>query len=67
VKKNATQTLIWAVALLLAARLTWAAATHSTTVLDTVTIGIFALYGGKAGLEHLVRVARASRQTGATR
>lgn len=66
-KKRTTQIITWVVALYLAARLTWAATTHDMSILDTVTIGIFAAYGGKAGMEHLVRIFQAARQSGATR
>lgn len=66
-KKRAAQIAIWAVAIFLAARLTWTAAQHDMPVLDTATISIFALYSGRAGFTHFARIIAATRQNGATR
>jgi hypothetical protein len=67
VKKRTTQIAVWAIALFLAARLTWTASHHNMPVLDTVTIGIFAVYAGRAGMQHLVHSLQTARQSGAAR
>jgi hypothetical protein len=67
VKKHTAQFAVWAVALFLTARLTWTAAIHDMPVLDTATIGIFALYAVRGGMEHLVNSFNRARQSGAAR
>jgi len=67
VKKHTAQTITWAIAILLTARLTWTASQHGMPILDTATIGIFALYGVRAGMQNLARSLHTNRQAGGTR
>jgi hypothetical protein len=67
VKKHTPQIVIYAIAILLAARLTWTAAQHHMPTLDTLTIGVFALYGTHAGVTNMHRAIQAARTPKATR
>ncbi|NUS25051.1 MAG: hypothetical protein HOV92_12625 [Streptomyces sp.] len=66
-KKRLPQIVICAVAILLAARLTWLSARHDMPAFDTLTIGLFALYGAHAGASYLASVVQTARQNGGTR
>ena len=57
---------MWAITLLLTARLVYAAIQHHLAVLDTAAIALTASYGFKAGLENVALSIRRAR-TGGTR
>lgn len=54
--------LIWALALLSAANLTRAAVLHHMSLLNTVTVFLFALYGSRGAVQHFVNVVRNRRR-----
>ncbi|QLJ06834.1 hypothetical protein HZZ00_38045 (plasmid) [Streptomyces sp. NEAU-sy36] len=61
-----TQTVMWAITILLTARLIYAAIQHHLAVLDTAAIALTASYGFKAALENVTTsICRA--RTGGTR
>ncbi|MFF7190518.1 hypothetical protein ACFZAR_36105 [Streptomyces sp. NPDC008222] len=64
-KTNRTQIILWAVAVLVAARLTWVSIQHHMPVLDTTTITLFSLYGARVAAETIARAAKTARKTGA--
>ena len=66
-KENTARLILWAVALLVAARLTWMSIQHHLPAFDTATIALFSLYGARVGAENIARGIQAARKSGATR
>jgi hypothetical protein len=65
VKNNRTQIILWAIAILVAARLTWVSIQHHMSIIDTATIALFSLAGTRSAAETITRGIKAARQTGA--
>lgn len=63
---NLTQTIAWAIAIILTARLTWSVTQHGMGVLDTLTIALCVLTSFKAGAAAIVNAAQ-GRRNGAAR
>ncbi len=66
-KKRLPQILTWAIALLLTARITWAAHQHGLTLLETGTIAVSVLYTTKVGAQRVIDIVQAARRTEASR
>ncbi|MFG2970814.1 hypothetical protein ACGFZS_46850 [Streptomyces sp. NPDC048288] len=66
-KQKTPQIIIWAIAIILTARLTWTVAQHNTPVLITSTVALSVLFSAKQGAETLARGIAAARKNGSAR